>query len=137
MQGSKALLAAAGLAVAAGAVGVYVWTRPAELPEPQGAIHQEVFPDLDFRAASPGSSIDRIYGAFGKKNADVGAGAAGSRCIYFVYDPDLFDGALVVLANGKLVEQRWVVKGLAKPEECSGLPQERVELRGWYAATTR
>jgi hypothetical protein len=138
MRGStKALFAAAGLAVAAVGVGVYSFTRPAELPELREGAHREVFPDLDFGAAVPGSSIDRIYGAFGKQSADAATSAAGRRCIYFVYDPDLFEGALAILANAKLVEKRWVVKGSAKPEECSGLPEERVELRGWYAAAAR
>ena len=132
----KALFATAGGAVVVGFV-VYVLMRPVELPELQREDRREVFPDLDVRAATPGSSIERIYGAFGKKSSESGKMAAARRCIYFTYDPDLFEGALVVLANAAVVEKSWVAKGSTKPEECSALPEERVDLRGWYAAAVR
>jgi hypothetical protein len=133
----KALLAVAGGAVVIG-FAVYVLMRPVDLPEPQREDRREVFPDLDLRAAAPGSAIDRIYGAFGKKSSESKPRwAAAKRCIYFTYDPDLFEGALVVLANAAVVEKSWVVKGSTKPEECSALPEETVDLRGWYAAAVR
>jgi len=133
----KALLAVAGVGVMAVGMGTYVYIQPAELPEPRLDVHEEVFPELDFRAAAPGSSLERIFGAFGKKHPELGGGAAGRRCIYFMYDPDLFEGALVVLADAALVKERWVIKGSAKPAECSDLPEEKVDLRGWYAAAVR
>lgn len=133
----KSLLVVAGVGLVAVGLGAYVFMKPAELPEPHGDDHREVFPDLDFRAAAPGSTIDRIYGTFGKRPSESGEGAEARRCVYFIYDPDLFEGALVVLANGRLVEKRWVVKGSTKPEECSALPEESVDLRGWYAAAAR
>jgi hypothetical protein len=133
----KALLALAGAGVIGVGVGTYVFTRPTELPPPQVGVHAEVFPDLDFRAAAPGSAVERIYGTFGKKPPELGDRPTSRRCIYFMYDPDLFGGALVVLADAALVKERWVVKGSERPAECSDLPEERVDLRGWYAAAAR
>jgi hypothetical protein len=138
MRGStKAFLTAATLVIAAAGVAVYSFTRPVELPEPGVRVHREVFPELDFDAAAPGSSVARIFRAFGKQGAGTTASSSGRRCIYFVYDPELFEGALVVLAHAELVEKRWVVNASVKPEECAGLSEERIALSGWYAAATQ
>ena len=134
MKGAAAVTA---LALAAVGLLAYILTQSAELPEPNRGDQREVFPDLDYGAAVPGSRIDRIYQSFGKALSESGKAATVNRCIYFLYDRELYDGALVVLTNGALVQNRWVVKGSTKPEGCSGFAEERVDLRGWYAAAAR
>ncbi len=129
------LLLVAGVGAVTGALAMYVLREPAEFPEPHRSVHQDVFPDLDLRVATRGSGVDRVYGTFGKKAPAVEDGRR--RCVYFRYDPDLFDGSLVVLTDANLVEKSWVMKGAAKPGECSGLLEESVDLRGWHAAAVR
>lgn len=133
----KVLVIVAGVGAVVAAVTAYTLMRADGLPETRRDVHRDVFPDLDYRAAAPGTSIDRIYGAFGKQLPDMATGGPARQCIYFMYDPDLFEGALVVLASSRVVEKRWVAKGATKPDECSGLPEARVDLRGWYAAGVR
>jgi hypothetical protein len=125
-----------GAALLSALVGIasYSVLRPAALPEPHRTVHKDIFPELDFGAATVGSAVDRVYGSFGKAVPDPGSPRAPRRCVYFQYDPDLYRGALVVLANAGVVQQRWLVEGAAKPTECVGLPEEAVDLRGWYAA---
>jgi hypothetical protein len=130
----KIAIGAALLSAALAAIASYSVLRPAALPQPYRAVHKEVFPELDFGAATVGSSVDRVYGSFGKAVPDPSTQTAPRRCVYFHYDADLYEGALVVLANAAVVQQRWLVKGAAKPTECAGLPEEAVDLRGWYAA---
>lgn len=132
---TKAYLVAAGLAIGVGGLATYNLNRPAELPQPSQGAHRDVFPDLDLRAAAPGTSLERVYRGFGKQPPH--RAASGRRCIYFAYDPELFSGALVVLANGTLVENSWVVEGDDRPGRCSNVPEERVDLRGWHAASVR
>jgi hypothetical protein len=103
------LLLGAGVGAAAGGLALYVLREPSESPEPQSSVHEDVFPDLDLRAASRGSSVDRIYGTFGKEAPAVEN--RRRRCIYFRYDRDLFEGALVVLTDANLVEKSWVNEG--------------------------
>jgi hypothetical protein len=115
----------------------YIWycaARPEELPEPRGSVLKEVFPDADYRAAEPGSSVARVYAAFGKTPPN---GAAHRRCVLFRYDPLLFEGALAVLTNDNVIERRWVTKSKEIPAECAGVPHESVDLAGWYAAAVR
>jgi hypothetical protein len=107
-----------------------------ELPQPHRPSTEEVFPDLDYRAAGVGTSVDRIYGTFGKKPPLQGS-APAKRCVYFAYDPDLYQGALVVLVNDHTVQDRWLVTQAVRPAQCSGLPEETVDLHGWYAAALR
>jgi hypothetical protein len=104
---------------------------PLELPDPRYA-YKEVFPSADFRQASSGSSVARVYGSFGKL---VPPSAHHDRCIYFQYDPDLSDSTLVLSVAGDLIRDRWLVRAGDQPEQCAGLARETVDLRGWYAAS--
>ena len=72
---------------------------PVDLPEPHRAVQKDVFPELDFGAAVPGSPVERIYGSFGKPPLDPSTKLAVRRCVCFHYDPELYEGALVVLAH--------------------------------------
>jgi hypothetical protein len=130
---TRVLIGLFGIGAAAIGLVAYAVMHAEEVPEPHLGVQREVFPDLDYRAAAPGSSLSRVYGTFGKRLESSSDGRA-RRCIYFSYDPALFDGALVILANGTVVENRWIAKGSVKPEQCSGLPAQMVDLRGWYAA---
>jgi hypothetical protein len=132
----KAGVVGAALAIAVTGLAIRVRSRQTEpIPEPRRGAYREVFPDLDLRTAQPGSPVNRVYEGFGRRSPE--SSSSGRRCIFFTYDPDLFKGALVVLANGKLVDSRWVVRGTGEPTECSGLPHLTVDLRGWYAAAVR
>jgi hypothetical protein len=131
---TKGVVGAAFAIAAVSGVGLYLSLRSESLPDPAQPIHREVFPELDFRGARVGSSLERIYGSFGRKGPAHASDVPTRRCVYFKYDPELYDGALVVLVDGALVQQRWLLERDTKPPECSGLPEEAVDLRGWYAA---
>ena len=121
------------LAVVLLAIG-YIWytaARPEELPEPRGSVVKEVFPETDYRAAELGSPVARVYAAFGKTPP---SGVGHRRCVFFRYDPLMFEGALAVLTNDDVIERRWVTKSKETPAECASVPQENVDLTGWYAA---
>jgi hypothetical protein len=122
------------LCVALAGVAFYSVLKFVPLPEPHRTVHKDVFPELDFGTATVGSRVERIYASFGKAVPDPSTQAAPRRCVFFHYDPDLYEGALVVLTDGSVVQQRWLVEGAAKPADCTGLPEEAVDLQGWYAA---
>jgi len=111
--------------------------KPVELPEPAHPEFREVFPDVDLQAAAPGTPLNRAYASFGKQGAAERPSTLERRCIFFQYDPEFFAGALVILGNQGRVERSWVVTGVASPTECSGLPHEKIDLTGWYAAAVR
>jgi hypothetical protein len=122
------------LSMALAGVAFFSVRKPVPLPEPHRTVHKDVFPELDFGTAIVGSPVERIYASFGKAVPDPSTPKARSRCVFFRYDPDLYEGALVVLTDGSVVRQRWLVEGATKPAECVSLPEEAVDLRGWYAA---
>jgi len=130
-----------GAVIASGAcvgIAAHVLLKPGLLPEPAHPASKEVFPELGLRAATVGKPLRLVYASFGKKPPDPDAQPGVRRCIYFQYDPDLYEGALVVLAGSdSVVEQRWLLKPDTKPSECAGLPEQVVDLRGWYAAAVR
>jgi hypothetical protein len=128
------VLAALAVALVAAGYAWYAVARPEDLPEPRGDVLKEVFPDADFRAAAPGSAVARVYAAFGRTPPK---GASGHRCVFFRYDPLLFDGALALLTNEKKIEKSWITKSRETPPECAGVHQESVDLTGWYAAAVR
>src|SRR4029079_12956495 len=118
-----------------GGVAAHVLLKPGLLPEPARPASKELFPELDVPAATVGKHLRLVYASFGKKPPDPHAPSGVRRCISFEYDPDLYDGALVVLAGSdSLLEELLLPNPDTKPSECAGLPEEIVDLRGWYAA---
>ena len=93
----------------------------------------EVFPESDFRAAAPGTSVERVYRSFGREPSRA-ISASNDYCVRFQYDPELFTGSLVILARGKLISDRWLVESEPMPEACSRLLVDNVDLTGWWAA---
>jgi hypothetical protein len=133
---STTVFAVAAVIAVGGAGAWYVLGRPLELPDPQEQPIRDVFPDSDLRAAKPGSEVRRVYASFGRKPSD-GSSDAGERCVAFRYDPELHDGALVVLARDGVIRERWLVARMSIPPECAGLHVEEVDLSGWYAASVQ
>jgi hypothetical protein len=128
----------AGIAAIVVAGGTAWWYVTAgTLPEPHKPRYECVFPELDYGAATPGSSVGRVYASFGKQPPQGGTHGETARCVVFGYDPDLFDGALVVLTHGSTIANRWIMKGSTLPSECLTVPKERVSLAEWHAAAVR
>jgi hypothetical protein len=134
-QRSTMILAVGAIAIG-GAIAWHVPRRPLELPEPQQQAHRDVFPESDFDAAKPGSAVQRLYASFGR-TPSRGSSEASRLCVAFRYDPELHDGALVVLVEAGVIKQRWLTTKTGTPPECASLQLEEVDLTGWYAASAR
>ena len=132
----RAMLAATVVGGVIAGLVTYALLTPEALPEPHRPVHKDVFPELDYGAASVGTAVKEIYASFGRKPANQ-VTQATTRCVFFRYDPELYDGTLVVLTAEAVVKERWLVKAAGKPPECSSLPEELIDLRGWYAAAVR
>jgi hypothetical protein len=131
------VVVAIGVVAMVGGLARHVFLEPSELPEPYRGAHRDVFPQLDFDAAKPGSAVERVYGTFGRAMPRSDSAAASRRCVYFQYDRELSDGTLVLLVRDGTIEQRWLLRQPHKPDACSALPEEQVDLSGWCAAAAR
>jgi len=109
---------------------------PSELPFPAGHLLQrEVFPRATLESVVIGSPITDRYARFGRTPPEV-LQLSGRYCVYFRYDPDLVDTplTLVFLADGGLIEQKWLTHNGTKPPECDGLWTDVVDLTRYYDA---
>jgi hypothetical protein len=132
----RATVAALSVGAALTAVASEWAFGPPDLPFPAAhLVHREVFPRATLDAVTIGSPIADRYKRFGR--TPPAADRLQSRCcVYFRYDPDLVDVpvALVFLADGGRVQQKWLMKNNETPRECDGLWADAVELTGYYDA---
>jgi hypothetical protein len=116
--------------------GLY-WTlhmQPEVPPPPYRPAISDVFPDLDFAGASPGSAAATVYSGYGRLPPTWGGHAKSRYCAAFRYDRGASDVTLTLLVDSELIHERWLSAADEPPSACAGLPIDRVDLTGWRAA---
>lgn len=109
------------------------------LPEPPARnCIREVFPQMDLDEMEVGGYEFQAYEAVGRQNRrppllDV---LEPHRCVSFVYDERVLRDPLAItvrIDDGK-ISGRWLTEVPFDRPECTGLPRELSELRGYFHA---
>ncbi len=129
------------LAAVAGALAALVSSAVETGPLPlraQSNCTRDLWPEKDLAAVGIGSNEWQVYRVFGRKEGwpPIQEALVPQRCVAFQYDEEILEHPtyLTVRFDAGQVTGKWLTEGAFDRPECRGLPQKRVDLKGYYHA---